>query len=63
MKTIGSGETAFTKESATELRKELIEMRNKALGGPEREPDFTTAVLLSHVIAYMAVSMEEVFRE
>jgi hypothetical protein len=57
MKTIGFGDTEIDKEGAEELREEMIELRDEALA----QGDMNWAVRLSHVVAFMANAITEIW--
>jgi hypothetical protein len=54
---IGSGETAYSRQDAEELRNDLITLRDEAL----RLGAIDMAVKLSHAIAFMARAIEEIW--
>jgi hypothetical protein len=56
-KMIGTGDTAVDKEGAVELREAMIKLRDGAL----EQGDFQWAVTLSHVVAFMANAIEEIW--
>lgn len=56
---IGSGETAYSREDAEAIRKDLIGLRDKMLG----QGEMTLAVGLSHAVAFMARAIEEIWND
>lgn len=56
-KILGTGDTAVDRAGAVALREEMIELRDGALA----QNDFQWAVTLSHVVAFMANAIEEVY--
>lgn len=53
LKTIRIAEADYTVSDSAQLREDVIKMRDEAL----QENDFTKAVQLSHVIAFMAIAI------
>ena len=58
MKTIKAAEMDYAKEDSEELRKEMIFLRDEAL----KQGDMEWSIKLSHVVAWMAVAMEEIYK-
>ena len=59
MKSYRIADMDYFKSDTEELRNEVIALRDEAL----KQGDMYWAITLSHVIAFMAVALEEMYKE